>query len=59
MVRTLKLVVLALLALILVVLVAGLFSSDTGGAEKAVLVLLAGATMWAAARVRRIVARPT
>jgi hypothetical protein len=58
MVRTLKLVLLALLALILVVLVAGLFSPDTGGAEKAALALLAGGAIWAAARVRRIAARP-
>ena len=58
MASTLKLVLLALLALMLVVLVGALFSSDTGGAEKAVLVLLAGGVIWAAARVRRIAARP-
>ena len=39
------------------VAVAGFFSSGTGAAEKAVLVLLGAALVWAATRVRRIAAR--
>ena len=53
-----RLALLAVLALVLVMVVVGFFSSGTGAAEKAVLVLLGGAVVWAAARVHRIAARP-
>ena len=56
--RILRLALQALLALMLLVLVVALFSPETGGAEKAVLALLAGGLVWAAARVQRIGARP-
>ena len=57
MARVLRLASLAVLALLLVMAVAGFFSSGTGAAEKAVLVLLGAALVWAATRVRRIAAR--
>ena len=58
MARVIRLALLAVLALLLVVAVVGFFSSGTGAAEKAVLVLLGAALVWAAIRVRRIAARP-
>jgi hypothetical protein len=58
MIRLIRIALQIVLALLLVMTVIGFFSSETGAAEKAVLVLIGGAVIWAASRVRGIAARP-
>lgn len=48
------LLLLMVIALALVSVVAGLFVDETGVLEKAVLVVIGAALVWAATRVRRI-----
>ncbi|HEY7197526.1 MAG TPA: hypothetical protein VH306_10080 [Gaiellaceae bacterium] len=51
--RIVRLLLLALIALLLVGAIVGVGARETGAAEKAVLVVLAFALVWAAAQVRR------
>jgi hypothetical protein len=56
--NVLRFVLLSFIALMLLMVVIGVFSGETGPAEKIVLAALAAALVYAASFVRRLGARP-